>query len=134
MTRQDELMGGTCLQPEVSPRPEWAAEGDIQPVLRSLSNIVCVFVVHGIYIIYTCCVFTETARVTRGKGRLLCFAGLHPGSQVEGVAGGERDEVIITLGIQWGCFCWTGVLRWIESVRRSTRVSPTVDESQSDGR
>jgi len=45
VTRQDELMGGTCLQPEVSPRPEWVAEGDpscpkggTQPVLRSLSN------------------------------------------------------------------------------------------------
>jgi len=45
VTRQDELMGGTCLQPEVSPRPERVAEGDpscptgrTQPVLRSLSN------------------------------------------------------------------------------------------------
>jgi len=43
VTRQDELrMGGTCLQPEVSPRPEWVAEvcptGGTQPVLRSLSN------------------------------------------------------------------------------------------------
>jgi len=28
VTRQDELMGGTCLQPEVSLRPEWVAEGD----------------------------------------------------------------------------------------------------------
>ena len=27
MTRQDELMGGTCLQPEVSPRPEWWRKG-----------------------------------------------------------------------------------------------------------